>query len=70
MIFGNTKWTNSCNTNDMPIAVIKNVSDRAPRRRKGRYATNSSPTAADPDTSIAKSMAIHRYSTVSGIPRL
>ena len=54
------KWTNSCSTNDMPIAVIRKVNERALRLRNGRYATASSPIAAVPDTSIANSMAMPR----------
>ena len=64
------KWTNSCITNDTPIAVIRNVSERALRLRSGRYATNSSPTAAEPDTSIANSIAMARYRIVSAMPLL
>ena len=67
---GRTKCTNSCSTNDMPIAVIRKVRERALRLRSGRYAMNSSPTAADPDTSIANSIAMPRYNTVSAMPLL
>ncbi|STZ74099.1 Uncharacterised protein [Mycolicibacterium fortuitum] len=34
--FGNTKCTNSCRTNDMPIAVMRKVRARAFRLRSGR----------------------------------
>ena len=34
--FGSTKCTNSCRTNDMPIAVIRKISGLAPRLRSGR----------------------------------
>ncbi|SLJ76261.1 Uncharacterised protein [Mycobacteroides abscessus subsp. abscessus] len=41
----------------MPIAVIRNASGLAPRRRNGRYATRSRPTAAPPETTMPTTIA-------------
>ncbi|SHU98054.1 Uncharacterised protein [Mycobacteroides abscessus subsp. abscessus] len=69
-IFGSTQCTNSWITKDIPIAVMRKVNGRAPRRRSGRYATASRPSAVVADTAMATSMATPRYSTVSDTPLL